>query len=211
MGFGCLVANVHRGRPCTVTAMGYRWSSLSDIMVDPDDWLVSPCDKQFREITFLLHVLRAGLSCRSGAYFLYALTSTVVWMLLVSSSILAHYATAIPRSTPRSTARIARAVSIALRQIGKTMGVCNATWLVVLCVFQCSTFFNSCYCNGSVLGRGAKAFVVFSLSPEDASGMTLPKIGGLVLSTGVVVIYAIFVAIFMNPRLPPKNDDQWIY
>lgn len=61
-----------------------------------------------------------------------------------------------------------------------------------------------------MLGRGAKAFVVFSLSPEDVGGMTLPRIGGLVLSTGVVVIFFVFVAIFMNPRLPPKNEERWM-
>ena len=87
------------------------------------------------------------------------------------------------------------------------MAICNATWLVLLCLLECGTFFNSCYCNGSVLGRGGNAFVVFSLSPEDMAGMSLPRIGGLVLSTGVVVIYALFIVIFMNPRLPLRDED----
>ena len=159
---------------------------------------------------FLLDVFRVGLSCRSGAYLLYASISTLVWVFLVLSSILAHYATAMPESPPKSTARIAGSTSIALRRIGRTMGVCNATLLVLVCVLESGTFFNSCYCNGSVLGRGANAFVVFCLSLEDVAGMSLPRIGGLVLSTGVVVIYALFIAIFMNPRLPPspsKNED----
>jgi len=156
---------------------------------------------------FLLDVLRAGLSCRSGSYLLYASMSTLVWMTLVSSSILAHYATAMPRSTPKSTAKIARSLSIGLRRIGKMIAICNATWLVALCLLQCSEFFNNCYCNGSVLGRGANAFVVFFLSPEDAGGLILPRVGGLILSTSVVIIFSLFIAIFINPRLP-QNEER---
>jgi len=37
-----------------------------------------------------------GLGCRSGAYLLYAAMSTVVWMVMVSSSILSHYAVTPP-------------------------------------------------------------------------------------------------------------------
>ena len=99
-------------------------------------------------------------------------------------------------------------MSIVLRRIGKMMAICNAIWLVVLCVLQCGELYNSCYCNGSVLGRGANTFVVFSVSPEDVAGMSHPRIGGLVLSIGVVVIYALFIAIFaIKPRPPPKNED----
>ena len=86
------------------------------------------------------------------------------------------------------------------------MGVCNAIWLVVLCVIQCSSV-NSCHCNGSVLSRGANAFVVFSLTSEDVSGMTLPRIGGLIFSTGSVAIFFLFIAIFINTRLP-QNEER---
>lgn len=34
-----------------------------------------------------------GLGCRSGAYLLYAVVSTIVWFMMVASSIIAHYST----------------------------------------------------------------------------------------------------------------------
>jgi len=157
---------------------------------------------------FLLDVLRVGLGCRSDSYLLYASTSTLAWMIIVSSSILAHHATAMPGSTPKSAARIARSLSIALRRIGKMMAICNAIWLVVLCLLQSSNFLNSCYCNGNVLSLGENAYVVLELLPGDVRDMTAARIGGLVFSTGSVAIFSLFIAIFINHRLPPPNEDR---
>jgi hypothetical protein len=71
---------------------------------------------------------------------LYGAVSTLVWMMLVTSSALAHYSTysleveGDPVYT-RST-RIAGTLSIVFRRLGKVLATCNAVWIVLACIFQ---------------------------------------------------------------------------
>jgi hypothetical protein len=128
-----------------------------------------------------------GLGCRSGAYLLYGVLSTLVWMLLVTSSALAHYSTQVTHKTDgqavytRAT-RIAGALSIALRRLGKVVATCNALWIVLACIFQFSSFFDRCYCNSSVLGLGSLAYDVIQLVDADISTMKAAWIGGVALA-----------------------------
>jgi hypothetical protein len=128
-----------------------------------------------------------GLGCRSGAYLLYGVLSTLVWMLLVTSSALAHYSTQVTHKADgqavytRAT-RIAGALSIVLRRLGKVVATCNALWIVLACIFQFSSFFDRCYCNSSVLGLGRLAYDVIQLVDADISTMKAAWIGGVALA-----------------------------
>lgn len=128
-----------------------------------------------------------GLGCRSGAYLLYGATSTLVWLMLVISSGLAHYSTQAATDIEgnpvytRAT-RMAGLVSILLRRVGKCLATCNALWIVLACIFQFSSFFDRCYCNSSVLGLGSFAYDVIQLVPADISTMKTAWIGGVALA-----------------------------
>ncbi|KAK7062652.1 hypothetical protein VNI00_000140 [Paramarasmius palmivorus] len=134
-----------------------------------------------------------GLGCRSGAYLVYAGVSSLVWVMLVLSSVLAHYVSTIesrklnvnPYRYRGSSYRIilATEASNLLRRLGKILATMNAVWIVLICLFQFSAFFDRCYCNSSVLGRGAAAFNVMDPS-DDVSSMKAAWVGGVVLASG---------------------------
>ncbi|KAJ7139029.1 hypothetical protein C8R44DRAFT_606472 [Mycena epipterygia] len=128
-----------------------------------------------------------GLGCRSGAYLLYGGLSTLVWIMLVASSFLAHYSTQVTHNIEgqpvRSrAARVAGTLSIILRRLGKVLATCNAIWIVLACILQFTSFFDRCYCNSSVLGRGSFAYDVLTLLEEDLSAMKTAWIGGVGLA-----------------------------
>lgn len=140
---------------------------------------------------FQMYTPTKGLGCRSGAYLLYAVTGTVIWLLMVLSSFLSYHA-ATSRSlatVPRTitSPRIAEMLSTALRRIGKTLAILNATWIVVVCVFQFASFFDRCYCNSSVLGLGKTAYDVINFTASDVHAMKAAWIGCECRSMFVVI------------------------
>ncbi|KAG7095066.1 hypothetical protein E1B28_005856 [Marasmius oreades] len=147
-----------------------------------------------------------GLGCRSGAYLIYATTSTLVWMMLVLSSILGHYA---EESTHKHPLRpyiqpykvhFATWFSVLLRRVGKTLAFCNAIWIVMTCIFQFTGFFSRCFCNSSVIGRGAaKAYDVIQFLAPDIVDMKMAWVGGLVLATGSAVLFILFINLMIIP------------
>ncbi|KAL0581297.1 hypothetical protein V5O48_000780 [Marasmius crinis-equi] len=154
------------------------------------------------------HTPTTGLGCRSGAYILYALISSIVMVMLVLSSILADYATTYPSQYPielhpRSyRVKILAWGSILLRRLGKVFAVLNALLLTATCVFQFTGFFDRCYCDSSVIGRGAdNAFNVIKLLPGDVSSMRDAWIGGVVLAIGSSLLFVVYINLMIKPKL----------
>ncbi|KAJ3811583.1 hypothetical protein F5876DRAFT_75667 [Lentinula aff. lateritia] len=153
-----------------------------------------------------------GLGCRSGSYLVYAFLSTVVWALLLLSSVLARYSTfdyesRDPREIEKHHVRanLAGTMSIFTRRFGKTLAAVNATGILATCIFQFSAFFDRCYCDSSALGLGAaKAFNVIQFAPEDLESMRGSWIGGVFLAVGCAAIYVGFINICINPHIPPS-------
>ncbi|KAK1225417.1 hypothetical protein PQX77_011642 [Marasmius sp. AFHP31] len=146
-----------------------------------------------------------GFGCRSGAYLIYAFVGTLVMVMLILSSILAHYAPVCSPYDPLRPhlqslkGRLLTWSSILLRRSGKTLGFCNAMWLITVCLFQITGFFGSCYCDGSVLGRGAdKAFVVIELLDPDVKYMVTGWIGGMVLGVGTSILFIVFMNLIIQ-------------
>jgi hypothetical protein len=141
-----------------------------------------------------------GLGCRSAAYLLYGVLSTISWMLLVLSSFLSHYSTtARPR---RASNHIAEQTSIYLRRLGKIIACANAVWIIVLCLLQFSNFFSQCYCNSSVLGLGAKAYLVVIMNHDDIAGLTAAWVGGAFLGVGSTILYGVLVSLSIHTYRP---------
>ncbi|KAL0570495.1 hypothetical protein V5O48_011461, partial [Marasmius crinis-equi] len=155
------------------------------------------------------HTPTTGLGCRSGAYLLYALISSMVMVMLVSSSVLAHYASVCSSQYPMASHirsyRVKMLVwgSILLRKFGKVLAVLNAILVIATCVFQFIGFFDRCYCNSSVIGRGADAaFNVIMFDPENDLGpMTNAWIGGVVLAIGTSIFFTIYINLMINSKL----------
>ncbi|KAJ7133218.1 hypothetical protein C8R44DRAFT_870643 [Mycena epipterygia] len=115
-----------------------------------------------------------GLACRSGAALLYALASTIVWIMLISSSWLNYQTT-----TRRRRAVGAQLAALVLRRCGKILGLMNALWLVVLCVFDFAGVYNTCWCQSAYLTLGVRGYTVMIFTVEDVAAYRTP----LVVST----------------------------
>ncbi|KAJ7148670.1 hypothetical protein C8R43DRAFT_1008370 [Mycena crocata] len=152
------------------------------------------------------YTLVKGMACRSLAYLIYAMLSTFVWMMLVASSVLAHYSTFTSTFAGRylhtKTTRIAGICSIALRRTGKILAAINSIWIVLMCLLQFSSFFNRCWCDSSVLALGKRAYNAIDLSPRDVAALKGPWIGGVALACGSATVFMAFVNVLINPVLP---------
>ncbi|KAG2053552.1 hypothetical protein BDR06DRAFT_989810 [Suillus hirtellus] len=108
-------------------------------------------------------------------------TYVIIWMLLLMSSILAHYSAGYShRKVP--SARIASVLSHWLRWAGKALAVANSIWLVLACAFVYSSFYNTCFCNSSVVSRGEAAYNVIIETAAQAAQLRVAWIGGLIVA-----------------------------
>jgi hypothetical protein len=124
---------------------------------------------------------RQGIGCRTMGYFLYGVMSTLIWMMLLMSSILAHYSAAYSHRPPPS-ARVALALSHCLRWTGKLCAVINFFLVVLACVFQYSNFYDRCFCNSSVFSRRGGAYAVIIETAAEAERAKAAWIGALALA-----------------------------
>ena len=153
-----------------------------------------------------------GLGCRSGSYLLYAVLATVVWILLVISSILTHYYTTATHEYESERyiskhnyidwpTRAIKHLSIIFRYLGKVLATFNATWTLLACMFQFSNFYDRCYCNSNVFWMRNHAYNVISIG-SDVSVMMDNWIGGAFMAAGSAVVYVLFIYVYIDPRLP---------
>ncbi|KAF8798505.1 hypothetical protein BYT27DRAFT_7228331 [Phlegmacium glaucopus] len=144
-----------------------------------------------------------GLGCRSAAYLLYAVLSTLVWMLLLTSSILTHYYTLTNGSiTYRWSTWAAKHLSIFFHCLGKVITAFNSILVVLACLFQFGNFFNRCYCNSSVFGLWGGAYNVITLLQDEIIGLRTVWAGGVGLAAGSAVLFLLFLNIYIEPALP---------
>jgi hypothetical protein len=117
---------------------------------------------------------------------IYGVNSTLVWILLVTSSVLAHYSTFTisfkGRYMHTRSTRIAGILSIILRRLGKILASLNTVWIILACLFQFGSVFDRCWCNSSVFYLGKNAYDVIEVGPEDVAALNSPWIGGVALA-----------------------------
>ncbi|KAH7924101.1 hypothetical protein BV22DRAFT_533278 [Leucogyrophana mollusca] len=139
------------------------------------------------------------LGCRSLSYLVYGALSTVVWMLLALSSILGHYsASCRPRESRYHVpvaVRMAKVLAQVLRWSGKALAIVNAIGIIASSIFQFSSFYDTCYCDGSVMGRGTSgAYVLLTeTSLPNLGQMKAAWIGALCLASVCAMLFIGFV------------------
>ena len=151
-----------------------------------------------------------GLGCRSGSYILYGIISTMVWLALLLSSYLAHYAKVRRDSgAPRhgsDAITVAEGLATFLCRLSILVAACNTLWIVLVCVFEFSNFYATCYCNSSVLGRGVQhAYNLIIATGNDRSGMRGGWTGGFVLAGGCAILYLFFLSLMTEPYHDTDN------
>ncbi|KAF7316377.1 hypothetical protein MIND_00156500 [Mycena indigotica] len=143
-----------------------------------------------------------GLGCRSAAYLLYAVVATLVWVLLVTSGFLAHFAVPHAFRRQRTSHKAAERISIFLRRAAKVLATLNTLWIVLVLLLQFSGFLNRCYCNSDVIGLGKRAYNVMRLLPSDIPGMKAAWMAGILLAVISTVAWWIFLVLIFTP--PPR-------
>ncbi|KAJ7239838.1 hypothetical protein C8J57DRAFT_1245655 [Mycena rebaudengoi] len=140
-----------------------------------------------------------GLGCRSGIWFIYASSSTLVWLMLVTSSILSHYATL---SSTELETRNLHLVSLIftqlLRRFGKILAYLNSLWIVMTVMFEFAGLYNTCWCNSNVFNLGSRAYTVFIITSDDIYAFWSPLVWATMMAgssaTGFVALN-----IYLNP------------
>jgi hypothetical protein len=150
-----------------------------------------------------------GLGCRSGAYLLYGIISTLVWGMMLASSILAHYAKddqtlRYDHKLATNRQRTVCKTAIILNGSAKVLAGLNTILIIAACVFQFSNVFNNCYCNSSVLGRGwQNAFFVIDI--QETSDIITAWGGGVALSAVSCFLFIAYVQTFLDVPQPPST------
>ncbi|KAF5348997.1 hypothetical protein D9758_012734 [Tetrapyrgos nigripes] len=149
-----------------------------------------------------------GLGCRSASYLGYACLSTLVWAILLLSTILSHYST-FSRIDPmngqpiyNTRSWLAAGLSVALRRLAKVLATINAIGIVVMNIFQFSGLLDRCYCDSSVIGLGKSAYSVINLVDDDVSSLRAAWIGGVILALGSATLFVGVLNLLINPPLP---------
>ena len=140
------------------------------------------------------------IGCRTMSYLIYGALSTLAWMMLVSSSILAHYfsATYYRRMPTSSSARIALAFSHGLRRMGKLLAIINTFVVILASVFQYSGFYDRCFCNASIFSRGSGGYDVIIETAAQAAQAKSSWIGALVLACGSAAAFLCLLNLLLD-------------
>ncbi|KAG1773688.1 hypothetical protein EV702DRAFT_1009781 [Suillus placidus] len=138
-----------------------------------------------------------GMGCRTMGYLIYGVISTLIWMMLLLSSILAHHSSAYSRRRLLS-ARIALALSHFLRWTGKLWAIINSFLIVLACIFQYSNFYDRCFCNSSVFSRRGSAYAVIIETAAQAAQAKAAWIGALVLACTSASIFLGLVYLLLD-------------
>lgn len=149
-----------------------------------------------------------GMGCRSLSYLIYGAVSTGIWMMLLISSILAHYSAAPSHSNQKSlSSRVPLALSVCLRRMGKLLAIANSIWVILTCVLQYSDFYDTCFCNSSMISRGQAAYITIIETSFQAVLAKAAWYGALSLSLGSAVAFVIFIFLLLD-GVPPKPSDS---
>ncbi|KAG1727272.1 uncharacterized protein EDB91DRAFT_893799 [Suillus paluster] len=144
-----------------------------------------------------------GLGCRSLGYLIYGALATMVWMMLVMSSVLSHYTFSYsdrPKSPSSSIMmRLAKVLSNLLRWGGKFLAIVNAIWIIAAGMLQFTSIYDNCYCDSSVLGRGVQhAFDIVVTDNLDLSQTKAAWFGALALACSFSFGFIFFMSLLTD-------------
>ncbi|KAG1899714.1 uncharacterized protein F5891DRAFT_1128891 [Suillus fuscotomentosus] len=129
-----------------------------------------------------------GFGCRSLGYLIYGTLATIVWAMLVMSSTLSHYASS-----------LAKVLSNLLRWGGKLLAIINAIWIIVAGMLEFTSTYDNCYCNSSVLGRGAQdAYDVVLFNGVDLGQTKAAWFGALALAGSTSLGFIFYISLLTD-------------
>jgi hypothetical protein len=122
----------------------------------------------------------SGMGCRALTFCIYGVMGTVVFFLMLASSILAHRARLRPNSNAACTAQgIEGFLAVLFRRAGKILGVINGLGIIAASTMQFAGVYDNCFCSASTF-TGDPGRLLYLMDPTDISQSTVYKfwIGG---------------------------------
>ena len=142
-----------------------------------------------------------GVGCRSLGYITYGAIALLIFFLTIISTILARISET--RHERPTTKKYTAFIAIALRRISLLLAFVNAAGLIVLSCVHFSRFFDNCYCNASVIGRGKNSYVTASFEGL-TSTMRTARIAATGLAAASAAIY--MTVIWLTSALPAEIE-----
>lgn len=129
-----------------------------------------------------------GLGCFSGSLLLYGCVSTLIWLCLVVSGVLAHAAS---QNTRLRRFRVFGGLAVALRHTGKLLAAINTAWVFASAFLQFSNAESNCYCKAAALGLGNQAYAILGEVPAAKRYWA----GGVIMASGTALAFIIAINI----------------
>ena len=155
--------------------------------------LVLQCGTVVAAMGIVVSTPTVGLKCRALGYAIYGGISILIWFLTIISTISARIAET--RNRPAAIAVKAPTffIAIGLRWVSLILAIVNAAGIIGLCGLQFSNYLETCYCDSSVIGRGAGTYII--INPEGSilqiwvSRVVAIGIAGLVMTFFMVSLW----------------------
>ena len=170
----------------TVLALGLQWGTVG--------------------AAILIHYMAppAGLGCRAFSFLLYGVAGTTSFFYFLASSILAHVSRphqGQEHEDDRSWLRgCQEAGAIVCRWLGKSIAILSAMGILLVCFFQITGAFNTCFCNSTTFDKGRGSVVFLTINYVITPAVFRVWIGGLVVAVSTAVLYGFSIYLSRPPR-----------
>ena len=155
--------------------------------------LILQCGTTAAAVIIVVLTPTIGLGCRSLGYIIYGGVSILILFFAIISTLSARISeTRVRQPTAASIKSLAAATATVFHTLSLFLAFANVTWLIVLSSFQFSHFFDNCYCNASVIGRGTGSHIIISYDGW-ISTMRAARISALLVAAASVAIYMGFL------------------
>jgi len=132
-----------------------------------------------------------GLGCRALSFMLYGAAGTLSFLFFLASSILAHMSRPL-QGRRRVHSRLhtcQNAGAIICRWLGKFIAMVSAMGILLVCFFQITGAFNSCFCSSITFDKGEHPVVILAINYVVSSNILRIWIGGLAFAFSTALLF----------------------
>lgn len=143
-----------------------------------------------------------GLGCRAMSFLMYGVAATVAFFLCLASTVLAH----ISRLQHDPTYWVPwpqtylHGGAVLCGHLGRGLAVVSGIGILVVCFFQSSGAFTSCYCSSVTFDNGFYDVVLLTINYVIGPSVVRVWVGGLVLAFSTAVLFGFSVYLGTPPR-----------
>jgi hypothetical protein len=143
-----------------------------------------------------------GLGCRTLSFLIYGATATLSMLLCVASSILAHISR--PQNGLMSRPSWSRAClnggAVVCGYLGKTLAFIAGVGIMVICFFQSSGLFATCFCASTTFDKGSHLVQLLRINLVISASTIKVWVAGLIMAFTSVGLFGFLIYLGTPPR-----------